>query len=144
MRVKRVRFISFLRVINKVDAEEGYEDDDGAFPTMPSGIIVVETDADEVESTVRQHAKLPPAPKPAKPKAELKGKRGARKANGTAKPAPITGPVSSAPSATATAMSAAAAATPTTPPAGTRSSPPPPSLHLVCCFCTQFKQQLRL
>ena len=63
---KRVRFISFLRALDTIDGEEGYEDDDGAFPTMPSGMIVVETDADEVECTVRQHAKLPPAPKPAR------------------------------------------------------------------------------
>lgn len=61
---------------DRTDHDGEYEGDDDEFPTLPSGAIVVETDADEIESTVRQHAKLPPAPKPAKPKAEAKSRRG--------------------------------------------------------------------
>lgn len=84
-----------------VDDTGPYDDDDDTFPTLPSGTIVVETDADEIESTVRHHAKLPPPAKP-QAKAAAKSRNGGRKAKAAAAPpaaAPSPAPVVGSPTA---------------------------------------------
>lgn len=72
-------------------AEDGedYSGDEDTFPTLPAGVIIVETNADEHESKTRQHAKLPATPKP-KVKTEGRNRRGGRRPKSAGKSAAAT------------------------------------------------------